>query len=115
LTPVFLDPEALARLARGNAADPMPFARLLGRTPRPQPLSGWYLIQRMGLYALAMACWLPVVWLQMRLRDEAAAALHEGRALGPGYWRAFRCWVALGVPAFFAFLVIFYLMVAKRP
>ena len=51
-----------------------------------QPLTGWWLAQRMGmpvmevawlrwsvhLYALAIACWLPVVWLQMRLRDLAA-------------------------------------------
>lgn len=91
-----------------------------------QPLSGWYLIKllglpwttpwvawSLGLYVLAIACWLPVVWLQMRLRDEAALALREGNALGPGYWQAFRYWVALGVPAFFAFLAIFYLMVAK--
>ncbi len=91
-----------------------------------QPLSGAHLVHvlglpwstpwvawSLGLYALAMACWLPVVWLQIRLRDEAAKALRDGTALGPAYWRAFRYWVVLGVPAFFAFLAIFYLMVAK--
>lgn len=92
-----------------------------------QPLTGWWLAQRMGmplmelawlrwsvyLYALAMACWLPVVGLQMRLRDLAASAARDGTPLPPAYWRAFRVWVALGVPALFAFLAIFWLMVAK--
>jgi uncharacterized membrane protein len=92
-----------------------------------QPLTGWWLAQRMGvpvmevtwlrwsvhLYALAIACWLPVLWLQVRLRDLAARAAHEGTPLPPAYWRAFKAWVALGVPALFAFLAIFWLMVAK--
>jgi uncharacterized membrane protein len=92
-----------------------------------QPLTGWWLAQRMGmplmevawlrwsvhLYALAIACWLPVVWLQMRLRDLAARAAADGMPLPPAYWHAFRAWVALGVPALFAFLAIFWLMVAK--
>ncbi len=91
-----------------------------------QPISGLYLVHlidlpwrtpwvawSLGLYALAIACWLPVLWLQMRLRDEAAAAMRAGTALGPAYWRALRWWVALGIPAFFAFVAIFYLMVAK--
>lgn len=92
-----------------------------------QPLTGWWLAQRMGvpimeaawlrwsvyLYAAAIACWLPVVWLQMRLRDLAAQALHDCTPLPPAYWQAFRAWVALGVPALFAFLAIFWLMVAK--
>lgn len=70
---------------------------------------GWSL----ALYVLAAACWLPVVWLQMRLRDLAQAAADAGTALPPAYWRAFRAWFALGVPAFFAFVAIFWLMVAK--
>lgn len=92
-----------------------------------QPLTGWWLAQRMGvpvmevawlrwsvhLYALAIACWLPVVVLQIRLRDFAARAAADGTPLPPAYWRAFRAWVALGVPALFAFLAIFWLMVAK--
>jgi uncharacterized membrane protein len=92
-----------------------------------QPLTGWWLAQRMGvpvmevawlrwsvhLYALAIACWLPVVVLQIRLRDLAARAAADGTPLPPAYWRAFRWWIALGVPALFAFLAIFWLMVAK--
>jgi len=91
-----------------------------------QPLTGFYLIHIAGyplhsrwivwsviLFAIAALCWFPVVWLQMRLRDLAAAAAAENAPLPPRFWRYFKAWVALGVPAFFAFLAVFYLMVAK--
>lgn len=77
------------------------------------PLNSRWIVWSLWLYLLAGACWLPVVWLQMRLRDVAAAADAAGRPLPPRYWRYFRCWVALGIPAFFAFVAVFYLMVAK--
>ena len=76
------------------------------------PLSTHWLAWSLGLYALAIACWLPVVWLQMRLRDLAAVGVQQGR-LPPTYWRYFTAWVVLGVPALFAFLAIFWLMIAK--
>lgn len=91
-----------------------------------QPLSGWVMVRMAGmplstrwiawsllLYALAVACWLPVVWLQMRMRDLATEAAQQGTALPPAFDRYFRCWVMLGVPAFFAFVAIFYLMTIK--
>lgn len=77
------------------------------------PLSADWLLTSIWLYALAIACWLPVVWLQMRLRDLAAEALRQGQALPPAYWRCFRWWCALGVPALGALLAVFWLMVAK--
>lgn len=72
---------------------------------------GWSVL----LYALAVACWLPVVVLQMRMRDLASNAAAREHPLPPAYWRAFRFWIALGVPAFFAFVAVFYLMVVKPP
>ncbi len=91
-----------------------------------QPLTGFYMIHLAGfpmdsawikwsiiLYIIAGACWLPVVWLQIRQRDMAAEAVRTGTELPPLYWRYFRIWVALGIPAFIAFVVIFWLMVAK--
>jgi uncharacterized membrane protein len=91
-----------------------------------QPTTGFYMIHLAGyplhsrwiawslvLYGVAAACWLPVVWLQMRLRDLSAEAAGTGNDLPPQYWRYFRAWAALGVPAFFAFVAIFWLMVAK--
>jgi uncharacterized membrane protein len=91
-----------------------------------QPATGFYMIHLAGypfhskwimwsvaLYVLAGACWLPVVWIQMRLRDLAAEAARTDTPLPPQYWRLFKTWVALGVPAFAAFIIIFWLMVAK--
>ncbi len=77
------------------------------------PLSTRWVAWSIALYALAIVCWLPVVWLQIRLRDTARAAAAAGSPLPPAYWRLFRGWVALGIPAFFAFVAVFWLMVAK--
>lgn len=77
------------------------------------PFSSGWLKWSVGLCSLAIACWLPVVWLQMRLRDLARGALDAGTPLPPAYWRVFRAWAVLGVPALFAFLAIFWLMIAK--
>lgn len=91
-----------------------------------QPLTGFYLMRMaglpptsrwlmwsIGLYAVAIACWLPVVWLQIRLRAIAREAVAHRMDLPIAYWRYFWIWVALGIPAFFSFVSIFYLMVAK--
>lgn len=93
-----------------------------------QPASGLYLAHRMGiplatpwlywsivLFVIAALCWLPVVWLQMRLRDIAAAAAARNEPLPVRYAGHLGVWAALGVPALFSFLAVFYLMVAKPP
>lgn len=92
-----------------------------------QPLTGVYLAHRLGIplttpwlawsllaFALATACWLPVVWLQMRLRDIAIAAAAQGVPLPRRYRVHLAWWAALGFPALAAFLAIFYMMVAHR-
>jgi uncharacterized membrane protein len=91
-----------------------------------QPLTGMYLIWlagypwtskwilwTVGLYLLAGACWLPVVWIQLKMRDMAQVAAREDSALPARYWRYLRLWVALGIPAFIAMVIVFWLMVAK--
>jgi uncharacterized membrane protein len=91
-----------------------------------QPLSGFYLVHRTGLpltstwiaasivlYLLAGACWLPVVWMQIRMRDMARQAAAAGGELPDRYWRFLRWWVALGIVAFLALVAVFYLMVAR--
>lgn len=91
-----------------------------------QPLTGFYLMHLAGypmssrwivwslvLYAIAVACWLPVVWLQLRMKQLAREAVEKNVALPPAYWRYTRFWILLGIPAFFAFVAIFYLMAAK--
>jgi uncharacterized membrane protein len=72
-----------------------------------------WLVWTYVLYGLAGVCWLPVVWLQIQLRDMAVAALARGAALPPRYDGYMSIWFTLGWPAFTALLVIFYLMVAK--
>ncbi len=91
-----------------------------------QPLTGAYMIHLVsfpwtskwivwsaGLYVLAGVCWLPVVWMQIRMRDMAQAAVANGTELPARYWQFMRWWVALGIVAFVALVVVFYLMVAK--
>ncbi|MCP3019484.1 DUF2269 family protein [Cupriavidus basilensis] len=103
-----------------------------------QPLSGLYMMHAAGyppsaswlwislsLYALAGACWLPVLWLQWRMRDmagQAAQALQtsggatdaaDATGIAPRYWLYERIWVALGFPAFGGLLVVYWLMVSK--
>ena len=67
----------------------------------------------MALYVLIGCCWLPVVALQIRMRDLAERADHDGTALAPQYARYYRWWFGLGWPAFIGVLVVFYLMVSK--
>jgi uncharacterized membrane protein len=77
------------------------------------PLDAFWLKWSIVLYIVAGLCWLPVVYLQMKMRDIAAAAAQQGAALPDRYWWYFKAWLVLGFPALFAFLAIFYLMVAK--
>lgn len=78
------------------------------------PLSTPWLALSLGLYVFAGICWLPVVWLQLRMRAMAQQAAQSGETeLSPLYWRYARWWEALGYPAFVAMVIVFYLMVAK--
>jgi uncharacterized membrane protein len=65
------------------------------------------------LYLFVGCCWLPVVWLQIRLQHLAATAARAGTTLPPAYHRYYRWWFRLGWPAFVGVLAIFFLMVAK--
>jgi uncharacterized membrane protein len=91
-----------------------------------QPLSGIYLAHLVGLplatpwlrwslafYALAIACWLPVVRLQIVMQRLAQEAADSGTPLPASYFRRLRAWAALGAVAFVAFVAIFALMVFK--
>ncbi|MCC2097520.1 MAG: DUF2269 domain-containing protein [Hyphomicrobiales bacterium] len=73
---------------------------------------GWIVVS-VGLYILTGIFWLPVVWIQIRLRDLAAAAAQSGLPLSERYHRLFRIWFACGVPAFAAVLAILWLMLTR--
>ncbi len=91
-----------------------------------QPITGLLLVQTAGyrldegwiiasllLYGVTGAFWLPVVWIQMRMRDLAKAAAASGEPLPSAYHRLYRIWFAFGFPAFASVLAIFWLMIAR--
>ena len=92
-----------------------------------QPITGYLLMQHIGwsisegwlaislaLYVVIGLFWLPVVWIQIKMRDEARMSVQQNIALTPRYNRLYRIWFACGVPAFAAILVLLWLMV-NRP
>lgn len=73
---------------------------------------GWIVVS-MALYVVTGLFWLPVVWMQSRMRDLARIAASENAALPDAYHRLYRLWFACGFPAFFAVLAILWLMTAR--
>jgi uncharacterized membrane protein len=78
-------------------------------------LSESWIVLSLLLYVVTGAFWLPVVGMQMRMRELAAAAARDGKPLPQAYHRLFRLWFAFGFPAFASVLAIFWLMIAKPP
>jgi uncharacterized membrane protein len=90
-----------------------PITGLLVASMTGQSLWMPWIAGSIGLYLLTGCFWLPVVWLQMRMRDLARMAVREGKPLPDLYHRYYRRWFALGFPAFGAVLAIIWLMIAK--
>jgi len=78
------------------------------------PLTTLWIFWSLILYFLAGACWLPVVYLQIRMQKMAALAMRDKTQLPPLYWRYTKLWFALGVPAFLAMVLVVLLMVFKQ-
>ena len=76
------------------------------------PFAPW-LVCSYALFLLAGACWLPVVVMQIRIRDLAARAVQNNTALPTAYYRLMRAWFILGWPAFIGLVLVFWLMAAK--
>jgi uncharacterized membrane protein len=74
-----------------------------------------WIIASIVLYLITGAFWLPVVWMQARMRTLAAEAAAAGRPLPPPYHRLFHWWFAFGFPAFGAVALIFWLMIVRPP
>jgi len=73
---------------------------------------GW-IAGSITLYVVTGAFWLPVVWMQMRMRDLAVQAVATKTELPASYHHLFRWWFAFGFPAFAAVLGIFWLMITR--
>ncbi|WP_296102594.1 DUF2269 domain-containing protein [uncultured Agrobacterium sp.] len=91
-----------------------------------QPITGYILARIIGwpltqgwvwvsllLYVIVGLFWLPVVWIQMKLRDIARASAAAGSPLPPRWFSLYRIWFACGFPAFFAVIAIIWLMLTK--
>jgi uncharacterized membrane protein len=77
------------------------------------PISEAWVVASLILYLVAGMFWLPVVWMQARMRDLAKEAAVTGSALPESYHRLFRLWFAFGFPGFGSVLLIMWLMIAK--
>jgi uncharacterized membrane protein len=77
------------------------------------PLTQGWIVLSILLYLFTGAFWIPVIFMQIRMRDLAAAAVRDGRPLPPEYHRLYRRWFAFGFPAFAAVLAIIWLMLTK--
>jgi len=70
-------------------------------------------VSALVLYLVAGACWVPVVFIQVRLRDLAEASARDGSPLAPEFARLVRRWTLLGWPAFIAMAATIWLMIAR--
>lgn len=73
---------------------------------------GW-LATSLALYVVAGLCWVPVVFMQIEMRDLARLAVEKSQPLPPRYFALFRRWLAFGIPGFGSVMIILYLMIAK--
>ncbi|MBL4890847.1 MAG: DUF2269 domain-containing protein [Rhizobiaceae bacterium] len=76
-------------------------------------LSEGWILASLALYIFIGIFWLPVVWIQLKMRNLAREADQNHQELPQQYYRLFRIWFACGFPAFFAVMAILWLMIAR--
>lgn len=76
-------------------------------------LSEKWLSWGLSLYIFVGLCWLPVLWMQIRMRNMAKEAIDNNKNLPESFWKMDMWWIILGSLAFPTMLIIFYLMIAK--
>jgi len=70
--------------------------------------SVWF-ITVISLFVFVGACWIPVVWIQIRIRDLIAENADRNE-----YCKLMQAWFVLGVLAFSSVIILFYMMVSKK-
>lgn len=91
-----------------------------------QPITGYLLAREVGwplfegwvalslaLYVFVGVFWLPVVWMQIQMRNLALTAQKAGPPLPARYHRLYHWWFVFGFPAFGAVMAIVWLMLTK--
>ena len=77
------------------------------------PITEQWLLASLALYVVAGLFWIPVVFMQIEMRDLAREAADQRAALPERYFILFRRWFAFGFPGFGATMLILWLMIAK--
>ena len=72
-----------------------------------------WLMTALGLYAVAGLFWVPVIFMQIEMRDLARAAASQNQPLPPRYFALIRRWCLFGIPGFGSVTAILWLMIAK--
>jgi uncharacterized membrane protein len=72
-----------------------------------------WLATSLGLYAVAGLFWIPVIFIQIEMRDLARVAAARQQPLPPRYFSLFRRWFLFGIPGFGSVMAILWLMIAK--
>ncbi len=101
---VFTLPAALGLLASG-----LGMVLLHGH----DPTTPWIAVG-LASYGVAGACWIPALFLQLRMREQSRRSAEEGTPLPAEFHRIRRIWMALGFPAFGAALLAIWAMTTKN-
>ena len=72
-----------------------------------------WLMTSLGLYAVAGLFWVPVIFMQIEMRDLARKAVERNQGLPPRYFALFHRWFLFGIPGFASVMAIVWLMIAK--
>ncbi len=72
-----------------------------------------WLAASLGLYAVAGLFWIPVIFMQIEMRNLALVAAMQQQPLPPRYFALFRRWFLFGIPGFGSVMMILWLMIAK--
>ena len=72
-----------------------------------------WLMASLGLYAVAGLFWVPVIFMQVEMRDLARKAAAHNQKLPPRYFALFHRWFLFGIPGFGSVMAILWLMIAK--
>ena len=72
-----------------------------------------WLVASLGLYAVAGLFWIPVIFMQIEMRNLARSAVDRGEGLPARYFALFRRWCLFGIPGFGSVMIILWLMIAK--
>lgn len=77
------------------------------------PMSEGWIALSLALYVLIGIFWIPVIFIQKQMRNEARQAANTQTMLSARYFKLFRIWFLCGIPAFIAILALLWLMLEK--